>query len=258
MKLPSNMKHVRLLIGIPSRGSWKSGFGLSHSFLINLISANPVVKIDGEPHLLLWQVEQKESSSIHGNRQKLVDAALGSDCTHLLFIDDDMTFDPTMIYDWLMENRPVIAANCPTRGIPTYPTARNQGGVHGELVYTPEELGVRARWERVWRVGTGIMLLRADALRSLPRPAFTPRWSEELDDYVGEDWVMCEHLEAAGIPIIIDQAKSFSVGHTGDMTYTHAMALGQRKLDGPQLIIPEIQLPPIMTEVHDCRRDKGA
>lgn len=242
MKKPSELKQVRLLIGIPSRGEFQSSFALSLAFLINLITSNPVVKIDGEPHLLLWHVDVKNSSNLPGNRQKLVDQAIASDCTHLLFLDDDMVFDATMIYDWLMENRPVIAANCPTRGIPTYPTARNQGGLAGQLVYVqPEgaEVSERARWERVWRVGTGIVLLRADVLRALPRPAFTPRWDAERDDYVGEDWVMFEHVEAAGFPIIVDALKSASVEHVGKLNFTHAMAEGQRRLEGPQIALPD-------------------
>lgn len=250
MKIPQGMKEVRLLIGVPTRGTYQANFGLSLSFLINLISANPIVKIDGTPHVILWYVENKNSSILCGNRQKLLDQALSNDCTHMLFVDDDMVFDATMVYDWLIENRPVIAANCPTRGIPTYPTARDANGARGDLVYTPEDLGTTPRWKRVWRVGTGIMMLRADAMRSLPRPAFTPRWSEELDDYVGEDWVMCEHLEAAGIPIIIDQLKSRSVGHIGTLTFTHDMVDGQRQLEKSTILTPTMELGPVLTEIR--------
>lgn len=258
MPLPNNLPKIKLLIGIPSRGTFQTGFGLSLAFLANALCANPVIKVDGTPHLVLWSIQVKNSSNLPGNRQKLVDDALANDLTHLLFVDDDMTFDAEMIFEWLAENRPVIAANCATRGIPTYPTARNQGGLHGQLVYSPlEGEECRTRWERVWRVGTGVMMLRADALRALPRPAFTPRWDAERNDYVGEDWVMCEHLEAAGIPIIIDQQWSCTVGHVGTHTFTHAMVAGQRKLEGPQIFVPELMLSDDgKTVVHNCHRDK--
>jgi hypothetical protein len=241
----ARQKPVKLLIGIPTRGDLKADMALSLSFMIHHISVNPVVMIDNEPRFLMWQVTKIATSLLPQSRQNMVDMAIKSEVDYLLMIDDDMVFNHELAHDWMAENRPVIACNCPTRSIPCYPTARQfdpKEEFKGALVYSDT---AKYRWERVWRVGTGVMMLRADVLKGLPRPAFTPRWEEGNDAYVGEDWVLCEHLEARGTPIIVDHEHSLPIGHVGDMEFKHEMVAGTRRKIAAQsgIITPSIIVP---------------
>jgi hypothetical protein len=223
---------IKILIAVPSRGEWQQGMSLSLAFMMHTLSQNQLVRLGDKNCILLWNVMAINTSILPQSRQNAVDAAVRNDVDFLLFIDDDMTFPETLLHEWINEDRPVIAANCPTRGVPCNPTARHKSSTPaGRMIYSDL---ANMRTERVWRVGTGIMLLRKDALRSLPRPAFTPRWDEERDAYVGEDWVMCEHLEAAGIDIWIDHKISEQIGHVGAMEYTWGHVKATRMAEAGQ------------------------
>jgi glycosyltransferase involved in cell wall biosynthesis len=238
------LKPIKVLIGIPSRGDFKADMALSLVFMIHNLTSNPIVKIGNSPRYISWHIQRLSSSMLYSLRQKMVDTALDADVDYLLFLDDDMVFPGELLHAWLAADRAVIAANCPTRGVPTNPTARSASARNpkGEMVYSDI---AHLRWEKVWRVGTGICLLRRDALKALPRPAFQPHWVEELEDFCGEDWAMMEHLERAGIPIYIDNEISLGVGHIGEMTFTHEMVAGSRKAENqlvtinPPLIVPD-------------------
>lgn len=235
MEEKKQLRTIRILIGIPSRGQFACDMALSLVHLINMLNSAPVIELNGERVLLTWYVHVIRSSMLYGSRQKLVDIAKDPEnkIDYLLFLDDDMVFPNRLLHEWIMADRAVIAANCPTRGSPTYPTARNRSiaDFRGKVVYSDVGLG---RFQKVWRVGTGIMLLRQDALQALPRPAFTPRWVDELQDYCGEDWAMVEHLEKAGIDVYIDNEVSLAVGHVGDMQFTHDMVAATRRVEAKQ------------------------
>lgn len=236
MDQPNIKGELRLLIAIPTRGDFKADMALSLCWVIHHLTCNPIVQVDGDYYHLLWNVARKSSSNLPSLRQKFIDVAVNSEVTHLLFLDDDMVFNPELVLDWIKEGRPVIAANCPTKSIPCWPTARQRGGEAGRPVYSDV---ANMRYERVWRVGTGIMLLRDSAFKALPRPAFSMPWDEERNDYTGEDWAMVEHLEKAGIPVVVDHKHSLSVRHVGTMEFAHEMVTASRRMDDPQIIVPD-------------------
>jgi hypothetical protein len=240
-ELKEKSEDFTLLIAIPSRGEWKSAMAMQLIFMTQLLYAHQYQRIDGKLRRIMWHLQEVRNSLLPQSRQALLDFAIENKFDAMLFIDDDMIFPEDFIFDWLKENRPVIAANCPTRGIPCYPTARQPDPANpykGKLVYSDI---ANTRYEKVWRVGTGIMLLRADAMRALPRPAFTPRWEPGNDHYVGEDWAMVEFLEAAGIPVVVDHKTSIQIRHVGDMAYAHEMIKGTRKRIAAEscLVIPD-------------------
>lgn len=65
------------------------------------------------------------------------------------------------------------------------------------------------------------MLVKMSVFRDIPEPWFPILWDETLQDYRGEDWVMCDKFEAAGIPIYVDVGLSKEIGHVGDLKYEH-------------------------------------
>ena len=75
--------------------------------------------------------------------------------------------------------------------------------------------------QKVWRVGTGVMLIKLSVFDKLEQPWFPVEWNPALNDYTGEDWAFCAALERAGIPIHIDAGLSREIGHVGDFRYEH-------------------------------------
>jgi len=219
------MKTNRLVVAIPSGQEWSADFGMALVFMTNYLAAHP--EINGKVTQL--RVHNKRGSILPNMRQALVEMALEGGATHLLFLDSDQTFPADLVHRLMGHQKMVVAANIVTKSFPANFTARKKGNV--PVVTTRESKGL----EQVWRVGTGVMLLdlrlfRREGMRE--RPWFTPRWSEETGDYVGEDWAFCERLEAAGVPIFVDHDVSREVGHVGKMEYTYDLVEGVQDAQG--------------------------
>jgi hypothetical protein len=207
------MKNPSVMIGIPSGDAWKADFGMS---LAGLVAAAPKPLAGGGrlENLTLWNTK---GSILSRSRHTLARKAQDSGATHLLMIDSDMTFPNWTLHQLLAADKDVVAANCATKGLPSYPTARMQGiKPAGELVSSVGREGL----EKVWRVGTGVMLIKMKVFAKIEQPWFGISWNEENDDYTGEDWTFCEACRAAGIPVYIDHKLSQHIGHVGSFTYT--------------------------------------
>jgi hypothetical protein len=168
-------------------------------------------------------------------RWKAVKLALRENFSHVLFIDVDQSFPKDLVHRWVAANVDVIAANVATKRVPSQPTARYAPKADsppgGEPVYTDDK---SKGLEKVWRVGTGVMMVRTSVFRKITEPLFEVKWKEEVSDYQGEDWSMVECFERAGVDIWVDHDVSKLVGHWGKMNYTHALVgeaeYGEREL----------------------------
>lgn len=162
----------------------------------------------------------KRTSLLPKSRQELIDDALTKKCTHMLFIDSDQTFPANLVHLLARHGKNVVACNVATKVIPSSPTARNfnQSYAGGDVVFTnADSKGL----EKVWRVGTGVMLLNLQVMASIPKPWFETIWWPPINDFMGEDWYFCQKLEAAGVQLWIDHDVSKEIGHIGPYTYGH-------------------------------------
>lgn len=204
-----------VLIGIPSGSDWKADFGMSLAGLMAHIG-RPLAGGGLINRVQLWNTK---GSILPRSRHTLVRKAQELECTHILFVDSDMTFPPYTLHQLLRHNKAVIGANCAVKLLPSSPTARMKSDKHyGELVHSAGNTGI----QQVWRLGTGVMLIKVSVFEKLQQPWFEMPWHEDHDDYTGEDWTLCQRLEDAGIPIWVDHALSQHIGHIGSYTYTHA------------------------------------
>lgn len=219
LKLP--FPDVKLLIGIPSQGQWEAEFGVALALMVHVLTCNAVK----------FYILNKRGSILPQLRQDIVDAAIESESSHLLFIDADQTFPPELPLQWLEVKRPVIAANIAIKNRPCYPTAKNMIGGVPSPVYSDL---ASERFTKVGRVGTGIMMLDLETMKKLPRPAFLPTWHEKNGAYVGEDWTMVQHLEDAGVPVVVDNHLSMKVGHIGKQSYGWEQIIATRKWENAQ------------------------
>jgi hypothetical protein len=213
---------IRLLIGIPSQGSMCADTALS----LALLASDLCFPLKGKSHV--YNILNVKSSILPQGRQSIVDAAIEGNATHLLFIDSDMTFPPFLARKLLASGKDVIGANCPTRGFPCNPTARDEDT---KPVYSNGKTGL----EKVWRLGTGILMITVDVLKALPRPCFTPYWHTERDAYVGEDWAFIDAIENAGFSLWVDHDVSQQIGHIGSYIYTH----DDIEAPEPSILLPE-------------------
>lgn len=150
-----------------------------------------------------------------GRQQALLSARkLGA--SHILFIDDDMTFAPDMLQHMISRNLPVVAANCVTKSDTPRYTALNE---QRKPISSKDKTGV----EEVYRVGMGVMLIELAAIEHIQPPHFEVLWDKT--GYISEDLYFCDKLRNAGIKIYIDHDVSQHIGHIGDYVYTMHDAL---------------------------------
>lgn len=223
MKTPAFERKLNIMVGFPSVGTWTSGFGMD---LINLILHLVTVPVNGY-RFQRAQPMQVKGSILPRSRMKLVKEAQKQHCTHLAFIDTDQTFPRDTLHRLLQHRKDVVGCNIATKQYPASPTARKKGEKwDGELVYTDPD---SPELEKVWRLGAGILLLDMRVFEKIGLGCFEIRWREEIQDYQGEDWSMCEALERAGFDIWVDHRVSNEVGHLGEFEYTHEF-VGERKI----------------------------
>lgn len=206
---------VKVLVGVPSMDTWKADFAMSLIYMITY--ASQTRSHERNIHMLrLWN---SRGSLLPRQRTTLVKQALQMQATHVLFLDSDMMFPANTLSLLLSRGKSVIAANCAVKQIPSQSTARLKSDKPNgtPLLTGNDSVGI----ERVWRVGTGIMLVETRVFSEIPEPWFPFGWNEETQEYVGEDWEFCRKLEEAEIPIYIDHSLSKSVGHIGDFVYEH-------------------------------------
>lgn len=198
-------------------GMWHADFAIS---LMHMILAFNQFRVGNEKDQSL-QVMHSRGSILPKQRCEMVKQALETKATHLLFIDSDHTFPRSTLHRLLAANKEVVAANCVTKTIPANPTARlaPKDGDPGYGVPTYSDEG--RKLERVWRVGTGVMLVKTDVFRRTGLDIFSMYYRPEVENYQGEDWTMCEAFDRVGAEIWVDHDLSREIGHIGFFTYTH-------------------------------------
>jgi len=175
---------------------------------------------EGESREVLFL--DKRTSNLPRSRQEIMEDSILQDCTHLLFLDTDQTFPMDVAHRLLRWKKPVVACNIPLKTIPSFPTARQRGPTaFGIPVYSNSSANPMGL-EKVWRVGSGIMLIDLSIVRPIAKPWFELRYSDKHQQFVGEDWYFCKKVEEAGHDIYIDHDLSRHIGHVGNFQYTHA------------------------------------
>ena len=209
-------RKLSVLVGYPSPKIWTAGFG---NCLVNMITYYISKGIPGyrEQKVIPYNAQ---GSILSVQRMMCVKEAMKHKCSHLCFIDTDQTFPQTLLHELIQHDKDVIGCNIATKQIPASPTARKRSTERpdGELVYTDLD---SKRLERVWRLGTGIMLIKMRVFEKIGLGCFEVRWDETIQDYRGEDWSMCQAMERAGFEIWVDHRVSNEVGHLGEFKYTH-------------------------------------
>ncbi len=200
----------RIVIGVPSHGDWKAGFGLalSQMCMATLKHGDKEVSVVGSI-----------GSMLSRQRHELVMNAKAQNATHLLFLDSDIIFPDDALDQLLFWDKPVVGASYPTKTMPPMPTTRRWKNDRWEFVFTNKKSdGI----EKVDRLPTGCLLIEMGVFEELRQPWFEFPWCGEEDNYQGEDWTFCERVEEAGIEMYLDHNLTKEVIHVGNFFYKNA------------------------------------
>ncbi len=172
-----------------------------------------------------------QSAFLAEGRNVLCKELIEAGVDYVIFLDSDMRFPQTLYDDLMAHKLPVVAANCAKRRRPISATARKENPDDPsklDAVWPDPEK--REGIERVHVVGTAVMCIKTDVFFQLEYPWFNTPWNEEDQRFVGEDLYFCAQLKRAGVPLHIDHAISWQVGHIGQYTYRMDDVLAEREL----------------------------
>lgn len=203
---------IKLVIAIPTAGTVKMGFAYSLAGLIGYISANA---IPSRPEATIEvKMDVVESSVIHTNREKLVRRAIDSGMTHLMFLDDDMVFEPHIIDVMLGRRQPVVCTNylIKTDACDSFVAV----GLNDKRVATTEKsTGLKP----IAYSGFGVSVFEVDVFKNTPQPWFLPKFIPEDNGYTTEDNPFYERVRAAGYKVYLDQDASKLISHLGGSSW---------------------------------------
>jgi hypothetical protein len=179
------------------------------------------------------RLDHETSCYVHRNRNMLLDRAMNSEATHLMFLDTDIIFPVSGIPQLLAARKPIIGGAYNLKAPP-----RKEGD---KLVTTttvkalPEDYeGTHDNWImnrsapfECAGLPTGFMLIDLRVLRGVEPPPYQgantlesrpgPRaWFdfEERDGtFVGEDIYFCNYVRSQGVPLWCD--PTIKLGHIG-------------------------------------------
>jgi len=203
------MTMPRIAVCVPTKGIVRGWFASSLAELVAYAAAH-------QPMALT--VMMQEGSIIHVNREILVNRALDWQATHVLFVDDDMTFSPRVLTLMLDRKQPVVACNSTMRVLPIkFAAARIDGS---RIAVSDASTGV----EEADYAGFGVSLIETRVFQRTPKPWFLPTYLPEQQAYASEDVAFYRRGRAAGFPVLIDHDASKLIGHCGEHTYTWRQA----------------------------------
>lgn len=200
-------EHLRVSIAVPTSGTVPMSFAFSLSGIVGYTAANGVPSMPGAEVEL--QINVVESSNWITNREQLCRHAVDQGYTHLLFLDDDMTFHPTILSVLLGRRQPVIVTNYLIKtDAPEFVAV----GLDGDRVPTTE---ASSGLQPVAYSGFGASLFEVDVFRRVPQPWFLPDFDPAQSSYTTEDNPFFRRAREAGFKVLLDHEASKLLGHVG-------------------------------------------
>lgn len=205
------MPDVKLVIAIPTAGKVSMGFAYSLAGMIAKVGADRIPTIPEASVELRMDVV--ESSNWITNREQLARRAVDSGQTHLMFIDDDMSFEPNILEIMLGRRQQIVCTNY--------------------LIKTenPEFVAVGLDWKRVQTKeastglqpiaysGFGVSIFDTEVFRRVPQPWFAPEFNAEKSEYTTEDNPFYRKAREAGFTVYLDHDASKLVNHIGQRVW---------------------------------------
>jgi hypothetical protein len=205
-------ERIRVAICVPSAGDCPIFFAQS---LAEMMMCAQVLRSRSEASGVDIKIFIRQSSNIPNNREALVDQAMEWGATHILFIDDDMVFNPNLLEMLLSRRLPYIACNYPKRQEPFEFTA-TKANRSGHITTGEASLAM----EEAWYTGFGFCLIERQVFEKIPKPWFLPYFDAVQQQISTEDNPFCERVREAGFKVLVDHTASKHIGHVGTKVYT--------------------------------------
>jgi hypothetical protein len=161
----------------------------------------------------IFPIVATEGYTIAENRTYCVVKAINEGCTHILFIDDDMTFPKDVIEQLFSNDVQIVGVASNSRKLPLQTTVAflNPEGGLGEPREMPGEPF------KCFSVGMGVALIDLNVFKKLDGEWFKFETAANGKIVNGEDGWFCDRARQKGIDIWCD--PRVKIGHLGDYLY---------------------------------------
>lgn len=190
---------MQLSICVPARDQVHTVFARSLAYLTSRLTAK---NIDYELHIV-------SGSVISQSRTQLANEALESNATHILWLDSDLHFPPTVVEKFFSHNKDIVAATYSTRYQPY------QSVAFVDPDDTSKRLSEQRGLHQVWAVGMGCMMVKSHVFEQLPKPWFYHQYNTDTDSFSGEDIWFCNQAKKHNIDVWVDADVSMQLAHIG-------------------------------------------
>lgn len=190
---------TKICLGFPTTGTIKT---------ITFHSVVAMLKHSKFP----YEIVTKEGSILHWNREHIAKMAIERNCSHLLFIDSDMQFEPDAAERLLARDKDIIGVQYNLRKFPKTSTVKVWDENGKELM---EDQGNGLL--KVASVATGFMLIKTSVFEKLSHPWFFWESDENGEVKTGEDSWFCRKAREAGYEIFCD--ITIPIKHWGEYAY---------------------------------------
>ena len=195
---------AKIAICTPHNGDVKAEYAFSMGKL--LIAAQPLHEID---------LFGARGSSIALNRMAIADKALAWGADYLLWIDSDHVFPANALERLLAHDVDIVGVNQPRRAFGQPSTAVIVEDGQLRFVVTTKAEAEAGAVQQVTALGLALCLIRSSVFRRMERP-----WFENWPG--GEDSYFFAKLSKLPIPVFLDHALSWEVGHIGEHVFGNA------------------------------------
>jgi len=191
--------------------SSKIGIGIPCNRQIKTQTVQSVLDMVSHSDLEFHTIIAVEGFTISENRSFCVAKAVQAGCSHLLFIDDDMTFPVDTADRLLSHGKEIVGTVAHSRMISDNTHITMLDGEILQKKDRPTEL-FQAK-----RVGTAVLLIDLKVFNEIDKPFFDIEKHESGFTTLGEDYWFCREAEKKGIEIYVD--PTLDIGHIGDYKY---------------------------------------
>lgn len=206
------MQEINIAIGIPTAGKVAMSFAASLTSMVAKFAAGGVPTVPEAK--ITMSVHVMESSNWITNREKLARGAIDEGKTHLLFLDDDMIFDPRVLDSLLGRRQPIVVTNYLIKTEPAKDFVAV--GLDGNRLPTKEtSVGI----EPILYSGFGVSLIDVEVFKKTPQPWFMPDFDAVSGEYTTEDNPFFRRARESGFSVYLDHDASKMVAHVGGKTW---------------------------------------
>lgn len=179
---------MKLSICIPARDTVHTAFAKQLAFLTSRLTSK---SIDYDLHIIVGSV-------IVDQRTALVNEALKTNPSHILWLDSDIHFPHNVFERLVAHDKDIVAANYSTRYAPYRSVAFTDPND------TDKRFDKKTGLHKIWGVGMGCMLTKASVYSELPKPWFSHEYNKGTDTFGGEDIYFCNQAMHHGIDVWLD------------------------------------------------------